>query len=107
MPLDIKQWLRKGERGQYIFNQGHRDTRLQQVPWRESFITTRQPSSTQHTREEIWDLLYQYAQDSGEQLVALHCINPHHEGCGFPRTVPERSRLVGCRGPCSGDPGRA
>ena len=68
--MDIKQWLRNGEKDNIFLI---KDIATHGCSGAVTGIIYYWETTQFHAahQEEIWDLLYQYAQDSGEQLVAF------------------------------------
>ena len=68
MPIDIKQWLRKGEEDNIFLI---KDIATHGCSGAVAGIIYYYETTKFHAEheKEIWDLLYQYAQDSGEKLM--------------------------------------
>ena len=68
MPIDIKQWLRSGEKEERFLI---KDIATHGCSGAVAGIIYYYETTKFHAEheEEIWDLLYQYAQDSGEKLM--------------------------------------
>jgi len=66
--MDIKQWLRKGEKDEVFLI---KDIATHGCSGAVSGIIYYYETTKFHAehQEEIWDLLYQHAQDSGEKLM--------------------------------------
>ena len=68
MPLDIKQWLHKGEKDQVFLI---KDIATHGCSGAVTGIIYYYETTKFHVEheKEIWDLLYQYAQDAGQALA--------------------------------------
>jgi len=68
MPINITQWLRNGEKDELFLI---KDIATHGCSGAVNGIIYYWETTKFHAahEEEIWDLLYQYAQDSGEQLM--------------------------------------
>jgi len=68
MPIDIKQWLRNGEKDNIFLI---KDIATHGCSGAVNGIISYYETTKFHAdhEQEIWDLLYQYAQDAGEKLM--------------------------------------